>query len=676
MIPPSRLEPRPATIGLVLLLMLGAGLVVPTFALDPAPGAASSETIITSVLAYAADTAAANDGSLSTELSNRVRETELMQTQGVQGPKESAYVYVWLRAGVQTSVLDSVLSRIVDRDEDHGVVTARVTTDELLALATLDEVRQVREVDAPIVGTGGTVTAGDTVIRTDALRSQFGLTGGGIKVGVISDGVDSAAQAQASGNLPSTLHVLSNDEGGDEGTAMLEIVHDIAPGAELFFHDHGSSIISFNQAVDDLVDAGCTVIVDDVAWPREPFFEDGTIATHIASLLSSRQLVYITATGNYARQHYQGAFDDDGDGFHDFSGTGSSTPFLYASIPAGSKLQVVLQWNEAFGSASDNFDLYVVDADTATVLGGSTVTQNGDDDPLEAFVVTNTGMDRDVAIVVRHRGGTGGARTLEVYAYPANGAAVVNRNLVTADGIYGHQAVKEVIAVGAVAASNPGQIEAFSSNGPVTHFFPTPAVIQKPDVCAPDRVAVSGAGGFKTTFVGTSAASPHVAGLLALVWSGRPSLTADELRSALYRSAVDLGDPGRDSVYGYGRVEGVAMQALVGTGSATPTTVTTTTLPTTVTTMTLPMTVTTTSAPTAPTTVSTVAPTTTGSVFGKRYTIGGLRGRTYTPGGTIGTRTTFGVTSTSPISPGSDSLTPPTKRFVRWYPSARWAADS
>ena len=550
-------------VAVLLILLVGAALA-PAAAADPA-AAGAPELIESSVLAYAG----AGDAVLSTPLAERVREGDPVQTLGLAGPEARSYVYVQLAPGTPTSFLESRLSGIVDRDERNGLVTARVTVDELAALAHLKGVRQVREVDRPVVAAGKVTTAGDAVIRADALRAR-GLTGSGVRIGVISDGVGGLAAARASGDL-GEVRVLSNEQGGNEGTAMLEIVYDIAPGAELYFHDHGDSVLGFNRAVDDLVAAGCTVIVDDVAWPREPFFEDGVIATHLEGLLASQRLVYVSATGNYARQHFQGAFVDDGDGFQDFSGTGSDRPFLYADVPSGEQLRMVLQWDEPFGSSGDDFDLFLCDARSGDVLRASMTRQTGQGDPLESITWTNTGGAREVAIVVRHTGAAGGARTLETYVYPSPEAEVLGENLVPADAIYGHQAVPDVVAVAAVGASSPGTIEPFSSNGPVTHLFPSPTVIRKPDICAPDRVAVSGADGFRTVFVGTSASAPHIGALCALVWSGRSDLSAAAVRSALYSSAVDLGAPGRDDVYGWGRADGAAMYALVAAPTATPT---------------------------------------------------------------------------------------------------------
>jgi len=221
-----------------------------------------------------------------------------------------------------------------------------------------------------------------------------------------------------------------------------------------------------------------------------------------------------------------------------------------------------------------------------------------------------------------------------------------------------------VIAVGAVNAMSPGTAEPFSSNGPVTHVYPVRTVIPKPDVCAPDRVAVSGAGGFKTVFVGTSAAAPHVAGLCALAWSARPDLTASALRAALVSSAVDLGVAGRDNIYGWGRADGIAMYALVAVPTPTPTpTPTAPALPPAMAVTTAPQTA-------SPTPVAIV----TTSPFAKRYVIGGLAGRTAGPGATVAPGSGASVTGAPTAVPSVDPYVPPTRPFVRWYPAARWAA--
>ena len=77
----------------------------------------------------------------------------------------------------------------------------------------------------------------------------------------------------------------------------------------------------------------------------------------------------------------------------------------------------------------------------------------------------------------------------------------------------------------------------------------------KPDVCGIAGVRVTGAGGFYSTFYGTSAAAPHVAAIAALTWAQYPEKTAAEIRALLLSGAVDLGVPGFDYIYGTGRAD-------------------------------------------------------------------------------------------------------------------------
>ena len=57
---------------------------------------------------------------------------------------------------------------------------------------------------------------------------------------------------------------------------------------------------------------------------------------------------------------------------------------------------------------------------------------------------------------------------------------------------------------------------------------------------------------------GTSMATPHVAGVAAIVWSNNPSCTATEVRNALKSTAIDLGTAGRDDKTGFGLVQAKA----------------------------------------------------------------------------------------------------------------------
>ena len=126
----------------------------------------------------------------------------------------------------------------------HGRVQARVDASALETLAGFWWVRAIRSVDRAVTRVGSVTTQGDAASRADVLRTQ-GVNGGGVTVGVISDGIDSLLEAQATNDLPDV--VVPNDArcqrgAGDEGTALLEIVHDVAPGAKLLFSGPASSL--------------------------------------------------------------------------------------------------------------------------------------------------------------------------------------------------------------------------------------------------------------------------------------------------------------------------------------------------------------------------------------------------------------------------------------------------
>lgn len=124
----------------------------------------------------------------------------------------------------------------------------------------------------------------------------------------------------------------------------------------------------------------------------------------------------------------------------------------------------------------------------------------------------------------------------------------------------------EVVTVGSVGIATPHEISPDSSQGPVTIQNPEPSRRWKPDICAPTNVQVSGAGSFPVPFPGTSAAAPHVAGVIAQLMSSFPDIPREQLISVVYSNAFDLGEPGWDPTYGYGLIDAVkAFQALFET---------------------------------------------------------------------------------------------------------------
>lgn len=148
-----------------------------------------------------------------------------------------------LRAVVDDSLLariEAVGGRVLNSSRHYGAVRAHVPVDQLESLAEWPEVAWIRTADEAVTNQFQTAkvntSQGDMAHRASLARSTFGINGGGVGIGVLSDGVDSLAARQASGDLPASVTVLSGQAGsGDEGTAMLEIVYDLAPGSPLYF---------------------------------------------------------------------------------------------------------------------------------------------------------------------------------------------------------------------------------------------------------------------------------------------------------------------------------------------------------------------------------------------------------------------------------------------------------
>ncbi|MDD3112190.1 MAG: PKD domain-containing protein [Methanofollis liminatans] len=544
----------PACILVILLFIPACAAVTFTFPLPDKTALTDGEKKFSSDLL---DLVRASEGT-RTAMGSDVAAGPLFGAPLEESAEDTVYVYVTVDPAASTHLIDAYASSVTGRDEEHHIAAAEVPVASLADLAALPEVVSMMRVLPPMVNAGSVETEGDTLLRAKALRNVTGYGGAGVRIGIISDGVDHIETAVSSGDLPEDVHVLSNEQGGDEGTAMLEIVHDIAPDADLYFHDHGSSWIGFNEAIDALAAAGCTVICDDIAWTTVPYFEDGIIASHIQALVDGDEIIYLSSAGNYGRAHYQGEFTEGGDGWHDFGGGNTTLPF---TVPAGTSITLVFEWNDPWGFSSNDYDLYVYDA-SGTLISSSTGPQDGDDNPIEYVQVRNTGT-RPVTAYGAVNKYSGSARTLEFFVFGAS-SPIDAAYGPEADSVFGHQAAEGVIAVGSI--DHADAIRYYSSRGPSTISYPVAVQRGKPEISATDGVSVTGSGGFPSTFYGTSAAAPHVAAIAALVWGLAPDLSTDEVREKLLSTAVDLGTGGFDTTYGYGRVDALAF--FIATGSA------------------------------------------------------------------------------------------------------------
>ncbi len=473
----------------------------------------------------------------------------------------------------------------------------------------------------PIIGQGSVETEGDFTHRAAEARGTFGVNGAGLNIGVLSDGVTSRALSQATGDLPpncpatpTCLTVVSGQAGaGDEGTAIMEIIHDMAPGANLFFATADNSITSFAQNIHNLRFTNhCDIIVDDVFYFVESPFQDGQtvavvstsqggVVTEAVNEVVADGALYFTASGN------QGNEDSGTSGTYegDFNGHTAASPLPtgkvhnfgggdFDTITSPGEQVVGLYWADPLGGAHNDYDLYLLNSTGASILGASTNIQNGTQDPVELIGSANV-INNNRLVVFQNTGAADRFLHLELF----RGRLAVS----TSGETHGHAAASGAYTVAATPAAAPvdatktapgpypghftaaNQIETPSSDGLRRIFFQgdsTPitagnfsstggTVLNKPDLTAADGVSVTGVGGFGSPFYGGSAAAPAAAAIAALVKSAKPTATAAEIRTALTSSAVDIMSSGFDRDSGSGIVMAwEAIHALGVTGNANP----------------------------------------------------------------------------------------------------------
>ncbi len=465
------------------------------------------------------------------------------------------------------------------------VVQGWAPADAIEFLAALDFVRLIRPPGYALRNQSGAVdTAGNSILRADQARAAFGVSGAGVPIGVISDGAVNRAASIASGDLPPQGAILRPGS-GDEGTAMMEIVHDLAPGSPLLFFGIGvPPATSFQMAagINALAAAGARVIVDDIVMPDQPKFEDGIIAQTTRNFATGGRL-YVTSANNYALRHYRAQYNPvnfpatfGGVSYlrvHNYVVVGTDTANRF-TVPAGCSVQVFLQWNNRFGAASDDFDLALVRASDGVVLQFSADIQSGTQNPYEMLTWTNSTVSPQtvfVGIAEFNLSSPASTITLDYFVIDNCGLGLTPllQYTVPDASVWGQGAVSEVLSVAAVDAKNPAQIQPYSARGPGAISFPVPESRAVPNITGVVCVQtwVGQLGFFQNPFCGTSAAAPHVAAIAALLIERAPALSSSQYRAILTGTAVDLGPPGFDFTYGFGRADAFAAVQSIGSAS-------------------------------------------------------------------------------------------------------------
>ena len=524
----------------------------------------------------------------------------------------------------QTRTLERALrglgARNVSRYEHQ--VSCLLPIDRISQLSDINALQYARPVPEPTTDKGSVTSRGDIVLKSDQAREIYGVDGKGIKVGILSDSynnLDGEKDGIASGDLPRRgVRVLQDLPGGgsDEGRGMAELVHDVAPGAQLFFRTAFLGQADFALGIDELVAAGCNVIVDDIGYRTAPFFQDGVIA-QAADRAFQKGVAYFSSAGNSGRDSYESPFNNSGIqladaegnvlGFaHDFGGGDIFQDFVLepSDTAAGDFNNVLLslQWDDPSASVTggvgadtdlglyfifpslDNFVL-AVDEDNIEL------------DPLEFGGVRNPFEDSlQVRLVITKKAGPDPA----LIKYINFGNTPIEDKATNSPTVFGHKNARGAIAVGASAwFFNPRFDETlsrpllndFSSVGGVPILFRkngtrlgTPDLRFKPEVTGPDggnttffgrdlsesTTAPGEPDGFPN-FFGTSASAPHVAAVAALMQEAAfGALSPRTIEVFLQRTATDMDNPytpgldqGFDFATGAGFVQADEALALV-----------------------------------------------------------------------------------------------------------------
>ena len=519
------------------------------------------------------------------------------QPAATDGVAEFEFVTVDIRADVTPEVLGRIRAlggTVINSVPKYRAIRAQLPLVAVQPLAALSAVQSIRPADEAVTHKDDT-SEGDAAHLVNTVRTTHGVTGSGIGIGVISDGVATLAARQASGDLPAQVAVLPGQEGSgddDEGTAMLEIVHDLAPGADLYFATGFSGQAQFAANIEALCEAGADVIVDDLTYYLELTFQDSIIAQGVNAATANGCYFFSSAgNGGNLNDETSGVWEGDYEAGTAMS-VGGSTVGVRHDFGGGKEEnavrgafsgRAVLQWADPLGASANDYDLFLVDG-AGTVWLSSTDTQDGAQDPIETVSLRLFAYEDMRLVIVQV---SGEARYLRLQLFSAK------LEIATAGATFGHSASENTVGVGQVDVRTAGgaggifdgteSVTEGSSDGPRRLFYEpdgTPItpdnfsstggkVLQKPDLSAASCVSTATPG--FSTFCGTSAAAPHAAAIAALMLAaagGPAHITPADLRTAMTATTavLDIEQAGFDNNSGAGIV--MAPGAIAGVAVA------------------------------------------------------------------------------------------------------------
>jgi len=498
---------------------------------------------------------------------------------------------------------NKLLTELKAQGLQYGVVAGSMVGGQLPIgaigqLTNTPSLKYIRPAYTPITNIGSVTSQGDSAQFSDVTRELFNIDGSDITVGIISDAFNTLGGADAgiaSGDLPGPGNPLNNTEavdvleefvivGIDEGRAMAEIVHDVAPAASLKFHAaFNAGQPGLAAAVTNLRNAGSDIIVDDVSFLTEPFFQDGVIAQAVDNAVADGA-VYFSSAGNAARQSYESEFRPGATVplqfgnyiMHDFD-PGPGVDYFQAVDLVD--MRVSFQWDNPYASACEgcpgaeadlDFFIAISDADdfSGILLQFSGIDVNAGFDPIE-FVGLNTISGQPLRIYFAIGQLANGAPSPTTIKYiESNDGLTITEYATNSPTVFGHSNAEGSNAIGAAFYGftppygvEPANLSSFSSVGGNRVFYdkvgnrlPEPITRLKPEVVGPNGAnttfftrdlnfpPLGEPDGFPN-FFGTSASAPHVAAIAALMLEAESNLSPADIRSVLQSTALDMDNP-------------------------------------------------------------------------------------------------------------------------------------
>ena len=526
--------------------------------------------------------------------------------------------------GLEVKSLGGDFSQFVTQLTDVGMkITATNTTDALVGgfvpINELPTIAELPQTEAgmvqykPIVNTaeyqGVAYNEAETAMFADAARTQFNVTGTGETIGVLSDSVNQysggLSESYGTGDLNASnpVDVLQDGPSGstDEGRAMLENIHDIAPGSNLAFATGIISDVGMANNIEALQKAGSNIIVDDISYITDPFFQDGVISQAIDAV-TANGVAYFSSAGNEgpdsgylsAFRPASGNITGIGAGtYMNFNPSGNNIELpITTSIPnaeIGFQFDQPYQEQEPAGSpgmVTSQVNFYVINAATGAIVATGNQNNIATQQPLQLVVIPDAGS---YFVAVQVASGANPGHIEFVGFNDTNAAISVSTTYGSAGstsypGSFGHNAGPETIGVGATPwwappsslgiGQNPLANEPFSGSGPALQVFSvtgvpltSPVTVTNPTITAPDGGTTSFFVPGQTldtsnppvpgqpasssnlvptsqpalpVFFGTSSAAPNAAAVAALMLDVVPGLTPAEIRSGMETSAVPM----------------------------------------------------------------------------------------------------------------------------------------